>query len=138
MASSSILVFSEQFKLEHAAELEEPFAVTGVAQAAADKERAYGGFRQESQRYIVGKVAASSYPVHFANFVGTYRVHLLAHKRRQREQIANKAGSDQVILIALKFVIAVGAEAQRPSQEKLRDSGVRCAKRRAAFAFHKK
>src|SRR5215469_16527536 len=99
--------------LEHSSELEEPFAVARVTQAAADKERAYGGFRQESQGHIVGKVAASSYPVHFANLVGTNGVHLLANKGRQREQVVDKAGSEQIILIALKFVITVGAQAQR-------------------------
>src|SRR5215471_3826362 len=120
---------SARWRLEHAAELEEPFAVAGVAHTAADEERAHGRFCQETQSYIVGKVAAGRYAVHFANLVGTNGVHLLANKGRQREQVVDKAGSEQIILIALKFVITVGAQAQRPSEEKLRDSGVHCAKR---------
>ncbi len=35
-------------RLEHAAELEKPLAVAGVAHAAADEERAHGGFGQEA------------------------------------------------------------------------------------------
>src|SRR5467141_5432666 len=35
--------------LEHAAELEEPFAVAGVADAAADEERAQGRLGQEAE-----------------------------------------------------------------------------------------
>src|SRR5258708_38463829 len=40
------------------AQLEEPFAVAGVADAAVDKERAEGGFGQEALGKIVGELGA--------------------------------------------------------------------------------
>src|SRR5215469_397604 len=123
--------------LEHAAELEKPFAVAGVAQAAADEERAHGSFRQEARGHIVREIAIAGDPVHLANFVGPNGVNFLSYKGRQREQIMHKAGAEQIILVALEFVIAVCAEAKRASQEKLQDSGTLCAKRRAAFGFRK-
>src|SRR5262245_29250641 len=123
--------------LEHAAQLEEPFAVTGVAHAAANEERPHGRFRQESHGHIVGKIAACGDAVHFANLVGPDSVDFFPEKRRQRNQIVHVARARQVILIALEFVLPVGAELQWASQKELRDSRARAAKRRAALAFKK-
>src|SRR5438477_2919713 len=76
--------------LEHAAQLKEPFAVAGVADAAADKEWADGCFGQEACGNVVGEVAAGGYGVHFPDFVGSDGVNLLAQKWRKDQQITQE------------------------------------------------
>src|SRR2546428_12954520 len=45
------------------------------------------------------------------------------------------ASPEQVILIALEFVLSISAETQRRAKEELRNSRVRCAKRCPTFAL---
>ena len=103
--------------------------MAGVAHAAADEERTHGGFRQKSRSHVIGQVGVGGHAIHLANFIGSHGVDFFASERRKREQVVHKARAEQIVLVALKFVIAVGAEAQRSSQEKLRDSRTLCAKR---------
>src|SRR5260370_2898612 len=77
--------------LEHAAELEEPCAVAGVAQAAADKERAQGRFRQKSCGNIVGEIGAGGYAVHFSDLVGSDGVDFFSEKRRKSKHVTQKS-----------------------------------------------
>jgi len=87
--------------LEDPPKLEKPFAVAGVADAAADEERAHGGFCQESCRHIVRKVAIGGYAIHLANFIGANRVDFFPKKRREREQIMHVARADQIDLVTV-------------------------------------
>ena len=80
--------------LEHAAELEKPFAVAGVAHAATDEERAHGGFCQQARGHIVRKIAVGRHAVHLANFVRSNGVDFLSDKGREREQIMDKARAE--------------------------------------------
>src|SRR5260370_25973614 len=77
--------------LEHAAELEEPFAVTGVADAAADEEGAERGFGQEACGNVIGEVAAGSPAIHFSDVVGSAAINLLAQKGRKDQQVTQKS-----------------------------------------------
>src|SRR6266851_2939472 len=77
--------------LEHAAELEEPFAMAGVADAAADKEGAQRRLGQEACGNIVGELAASGYTIHFSDFVGADGINLLAQEGRKDQQVPQKS-----------------------------------------------
>src|SRR5260370_10798356 len=77
--------------LEHAAELEEPFAVAGVAHAAADKERAQGRFRQKSCGNIVAEIGAGGYAVHLSDLVGSDGVDFFSAKSRNTNHVTQKS-----------------------------------------------
>src|SRR6266852_5975754 len=77
--------------LEHAAQLEKPFAAAGVADAAADEEGAKGRFRQKSRGNVIGKLGAGGYAVHFSDLVGANGVDLFPTKRREGEQVVHVA-----------------------------------------------
>ena len=47
------------------------------------------------------------------------------------------ARADQIELVTVEFVLAVGAQAQRPSQKELRDPCAHRTKRRASFGLEK-
>src|SRR5579863_6678208 len=106
---------------EHATELEIEFAVAGVAVAAADDQRAEGGFGEDADVDVVGETAGLGETVHFGEFVGADGVNFFAEERRQCEEVVQIADPEKVILIAVEFVGAVGAEAKRAAQKKLRD-----------------
>src|SRR5438093_965884 len=57
--------------LEHAAELEKPFAVAGVAYAAADKEGSQGRFCQEACSNIVREVTAGGQTIHLSDLISS-------------------------------------------------------------------
>src|ERR1700730_6849024 len=81
--------------LEYAAQLEEPFLVAGVADAAAKQDGSEESFREHAAGEITGKSwSGEGVAVHFADFGKTGEIDLLADE----------------ILIADQFVQAVGAE----------------------------
>ena len=79
--------------LEHAAELEKPFAMAGVADAAADKEGTYGGFRQKAYGDIVGELGASGNTIHFSDFVGADGVDFFPEKWRKSQHVMQESGA---------------------------------------------
>src|SRR5258708_3070707 len=60
--------------LEHAPQLEKPFAVAGIADAAADEERAQGRFRQEAGGHVVRELAGVGCAIHLAELVCSDRI----------------------------------------------------------------
>src|SRR5229473_2214217 len=80
--------------LEHAAQLEEPFSVAGVADAAADEEGAERGFGQEAGGNIVGELGAGGYAVHLSDFVSADGVDFFSEKWRQGEQVVHVSGAE--------------------------------------------
>jgi hypothetical protein len=87
--------------LEDAAELEEPFLVPGIADAAANEDGAQRGFRNESSDNICGEFGyGKGVAVHFAEFARTKKVDLLAHKWRQRKDFVEIAAARKEILVA--------------------------------------
>src|SRR6266571_311871 len=91
---------------EHSSQLEEPLAVAGIPDAAADEERAYNRFGEKARGHIVRKSAPVGHAIHFAKFVGPHGVHLFADKGWQGEQVMEKARSEQVILVPVKLILA--------------------------------
>src|SRR6266705_3011535 len=121
---------------EHSSQLEEPLAVAGIPNTAADEERAHDRLGQKARSHIVRESAPVGHAIHLAKFVGPHGVHLFADKGWQREQVMEKAPSEQVILVPVKLILTIGAETHRPAQEELRNSRIRRAKRAATFALH--
>src|SRR5216684_724627 len=121
---------------EHSPQLEEPLAVAGIPNAAADEERAHDRLGEKARGHIVRERAPVGHAIHLAKFVGPHGVHLFADKGWQREQVMEKAPSEQVILVPVKLILTIGAETHRSAQEELRNSRVRRAKRAATFALH--
>src|SRR5260370_13738920 len=80
--------------LEHAAELEEPFAMAGVADAAADEEGAERGFGQEACGNVIGEIAAFGYAVHFSDLVGSDGINLLAQTGTKDQQVTDKSPAE--------------------------------------------
>ena len=68
---------------EHPAQLEKPFAVAGVTDAAADEEGTEGRFGQQTSGNIVGELAAGGHAVHFSDFVGANGVDFFPEQRRR-------------------------------------------------------
>src|ERR1700741_2732620 len=112
--------------------------MAGVAAAAADEEGAEGGFCQKSRGHIVRKVAVGGHTVHFSDLVSSNGVDLFAQEWRKDHQVTQKSGAKQIILIAMKLVLAVGAEPLRTAEKKLRNARVRMAEVGTAFAFQEK
>src|SRR6266581_3448725 len=134
--ASDVLTLHPGAISEHSTQLEEPLAVAGIPNAAADEERAHDRLGEKARSHIVRKSAPVGHAIHLAKFIRPHGVHLFADKRWQREQVMEKAPSEQVILVPLKLILAIGAETHRPAQEELRNSRVRRAKRAATFALH--
>src|SRR5258708_39603910 len=107
--------------LEQGAGMEIPFGVAWVAPASADDQWAERGFGEDAAVEVVGEAAFVRKTIHFCEFVGADGIDFLAEERRQGEEVVQIAQPDKVILIAVEFVGAVGAEAQRSAEEKLRD-----------------
>src|SRR5712664_404935 len=80
--------------LEHAPQLEKPFAVAGVADAATDKEWSQGRLRQQAGSHVVRELAGVCCAIHLAELVGSDRIDLFAHKRRQRKKVMQVAGPE--------------------------------------------
>src|SRR5258708_3628967 len=104
--------------LEDAAELEEPFLVAGVADAAADEDRAEESLGENAAGGVAGKLGSGEgIAVHFADFGKSGEIDLFADKLRERENFAEVAGAADEILVADQFVEAVGAEASDTTEK---------------------
>src|SRR5579863_8993257 len=111
--------------------------MAGVADASAEEDRPEHGFRKHAGDAIGRELALVCRAVHFCGLERTDGVDFLSEKWRQREQIAQISRPEQVVLIAIQFILAVRAEFLRAAQEKLRQPRVGPAKRRAAIARDK-
>src|SRR5260221_28271 len=104
--------------LEDAAELEKPFLVAGVADAAAYEDRAEESFGEDAAGGVAGKLGSGEgIAVHFADFGKSGEVDLFADKLRERENFVEVAGAADEILVADQFVEAVGAEASEAAED---------------------
>src|SRR5438046_8493790 len=75
------------------AELEKPFAVAGVAYAAADKEGSQGRFCQEACSNIVREVTAGGQTIHLSDLISSDGIDLLAQKGGEDQQVTQKSGA---------------------------------------------
>src|SRR5208283_3540700 len=117
---------------KNASQLEKPFVMAGVAEAAANQDRAKRGLGEKSQSAVTGEPRGNGIAIHLADFAGAVDVHLLSDEGRQGEDLVKIANAAQEILVAEQFVEAVGTEASRPAEEKLRCAGTVGAERGAA------
>src|SRR5271157_1120372 len=96
--------------LEDAAELEEPFVVTGIANAAANKDRAEGCFADESSDDVGGEPGHGiGIAIDFAELAPAREINLLADERRKCEDLVEIAAPREEILVAEQFVQSIGA-----------------------------
>ena len=133
-------VLGEKAGLEDATELEEPFLMPGVADAAAKEDGAEGGFGDESPDDIRGEPGdGKGIIVHFAKFTRTGEIDLFADECREGEDLVEIATAHEEILIAEQFVQAIGAQDVGAAEEKGgRRANVAKAKRGAAARGEKK
>src|SRR5260221_7287724 len=104
--------------LEDAAEVEKPFLVAGVADAAAYEDRDEESFGEAARGGVGGKVGSGEgIAVHFADSGKSGEVDLFADKLRERENFVEVAGAADEILVADQFVEAVGAEASDAAEK---------------------
>src|SRR5208282_1761506 len=95
-------------ELEDAAELEEPFVVTGIANAAANEDRAEGGFTDESPDDVGGELGHGvGIAIDFAKFAPAREIDLLADECRKREDLMEIAAPREEILVAEQLVQAL-------------------------------
>ena len=91
--------------LEDAAELEEPFVVAGVANAAANEDRTEGCFADKSANDVGGELGHGiGVAIDFAKFTSAREIDLLADERREGEDLVEIASSREKKLIAKQFV----------------------------------
>jgi len=118
--------------LKNASQLEKPFAVAGVADAAANQDGTKRGLGEKSQSAVTGEARSNGTAVHFADFASGVEVHLFSHERGQGEDLVKIADAAQEILVAEQLVEAVGAETPGPAEEELRCAGAVGPERGAA------
>src|SRR5208283_2062672 len=125
--------------LEDAAELEEPFVVTGIANAAANEDRAEGGFPDESPDDVGGEPRHRvGIAIDFAKFAPAREIDLLADECRKREDLMEIAAPREEILVAEQLVQAIGAQLVGPAEKKgRRRAHVAKTKGRAAACSEK-
>ena len=92
--------------LEHAAELEKPFAVAGVAYAAADKEGSQGRFCQEACSNIVREVTAGGQTIHLSDLISSDGIDLLAQKGGEDQQVTQKSTLSETYYNYASFLAA--------------------------------
>ena len=99
-------------RLEDAAELEKPFLVASVANAAADEDGTEKGLGQDATGRVTGKSrGGEGVAVHFADFGEARDIDLLADELREGKDFVQVPGAANEILVADEFVEAVGAQA---------------------------
>src|SRR5579863_1693903 len=111
---------------EYTSELKEPLLMAGVADAAADENRAEGGLRQQASGTIRGKLghAGKRVTVHLGDFEIAGQIYLAAYERRKCKDFVEVARPYEEILVSLQFVEAIGAEAAHTAQKKLWHTGL--------------
>jgi len=106
-------------ELEDAAELEEPFVVTGIANAAANEYRAEGCFPDESPDDVGGEPRHRvGIAIDFAKFAPAREIDLLADKRRKGEDLVEIAAPREEILVAEQLIQAIGAQLVGTAEKK--------------------
>src|SRR5215469_9244355 len=109
--------------------------MAGVAEAAADQDRAEDGLPQKAAGNIAGEFRwMKLVAVHFADFTKTRGINLLAKERRQLKHLVEIACSPEEVLIANEFVEAVGTESPHATEEERGRSELRAAKGGTAFS----
>ena len=112
---------AEAMKSKHPAKLEEPLAMSAIADASAEDQGSNRGLGQNAESKIIGELAGVGKAVHLAEFVAGDGINLLSCQWRQSQQIMQVSGPKKIELIAKKFVRAVRAEPVRAAEEELRE-----------------
>src|SRR6266850_2069549 len=134
---STTTICPMMYELKHTPQLEKPLPVPGIAYAAAHKKWPQCRFCQKSGGDIIRKFARACRAVHFAELIRPDDVNLLAHKRRQGQQVVQVPRAEQIILVALKLILAIRAQPHRSAHKELRNARAGRAKCGAAFSFYK-
>jgi hypothetical protein len=71
---------------KNAPQLEKPFVMAGVADAAANQDRSKRGLGEKSQSAVTGEARGNGIVIHFADFAGTLDVHLFSDEWRQTKR----------------------------------------------------
>src|SRR4029077_10420777 len=115
---------------KNATQLEEPFVMAGVADAAANQDRTKPGLGEKSQNTVTREARGGGIVIHFANFAGGVDVHLFSHEGGQGEDLVKIADAPEEILVAEEFDFrpiflkdSVFLIARGGSTEKLRCAG---------------
>jgi hypothetical protein len=66
---------------------------------------------------IIGKLAFIGDAIHFAEFIYADRIYLLAHERRQRENVMQIARPKCAVLAPEKLIQSVGAQSRAPPRK---------------------
>src|SRR6516165_4088609 len=97
-----------------------------VAKAPAYKQRTHSRLGQDASSDVVRKFAFLRESIHFGELVAGDGVDLFAEERRHGEQVMQVACPEQVILVPVKFVEAICAQAAGSAEKEQRE-GTRIA-----------
>ena len=78
---------SRAVRSEHPAQLEEPLAMSAIADTSAEDQRSNRGLGQNADSKIIGELAGVGKAVHFAELVTGDGINLLSCQWRQSQQI---------------------------------------------------